>query len=359
MALDASRALGSPQLAATKVWPRGQAWRNASRMNYSADAVLLAPLVAWMMFGPRPDPAPARTPRFSWVALLTVTKDELALVSIRARAPAAVIARVPLSEVRAFDLDRARGVWPLTITLGDGDIWRLEVPRFNKKAARAVAVVVSGQLQPSSAGQGPGYGSSPRRGIRHRARAIRAITGAVVVAVIAIGVLSSHRRSGAAPPPGRSLAAGHAARPAAARQKPPGRIGSPFDVQDAFGDTYQVTLVKVIDPARGAGPFNSPASGTRFVGAVFLITAVRGRPKDDDANNDAVLVGSNGKTYTCDFTDIAGYGNFSGGVIQLAQGSTTTGAVSFQVPDGVQVTDVQWSPGNGFGGATVQWAAGS
>jgi hypothetical protein len=330
MALDASRVLGSPQLAAAKVWPRGQAWRNAARVNYSADAVLLAPLVAWMMFGPRPDRAPAQTPRFGWVAVLAVTKDELALVSLKARAPAGVIARVPLSEVRAFDLVRARGVWPLTITLGNGDIWRLEVPRRNKKAAAAVGVVVSGQGQPSSPGPGPGY-APPRRGAGQWARVILAIAGAVVVAGIAIGAVLSHRASAAA-----------------------ARIGSSFDVQDGIGDTYRVTLVKVVDPAQG-GPYTSPDSGTRFVGAVFRVTALSGSPKGEDANNDAALVGSNGHTYTCVFTDLAGYANFNGGEIQVAKGGTTTGAVSFQVPDGVQVTDIQWSPGDGFG-ATVQWA---
>jgi hypothetical protein len=104
-------------------------------------------------------------------------------------------------------------------------------------------------------------------------------------------------------------------------------------------------------------PIISPDRGTRFVGAVFRITAVSGSPQGDDANNDAALVGSNGKTYTGDFTGIAGYGDFNDGVIQVAQGGSTTGAVSFQVPDGVRVTDVKWSPANGFG-TTVQWAPG-
>ena len=339
MALDASSVLGSPQLASAKVWHRGQGWLTAARVNFSADAVLLAPLVAWMMFGPRPDRSPAQTPRFGFVALLAVTKDELALVSLKARAPAGVIARIPLSEVRAFDLSRGRGVWPLIITLGDGDIWRLEVPRFNKKAARAVAAVVSGQGQLSAAGPGPGYGP-PWHGTRHRARVILAIAGAVVAAGIAIGALSSRGHAGAAPLP----------------RRPPAGIGSSFEVQDGSGDTYRVTLVKIIDPAQGAaGPFDTPDSGTRFVGAVFRITGVRGSPKDDDANNDAALVGSNGRTYTCDFNDIVGYANFNDGVIQVAQGGTTTGAVGFQVPDGVRVTEVQWSSANGFGTA-VAWA---
>jgi hypothetical protein len=59
--------------------------------------------------------------------------------------PAEVVARVSLGEVRTFDLEHARVVWPLTITFRNGDIWRLEVPRFNKKDATAVATVVNGQ----------------------------------------------------------------------------------------------------------------------------------------------------------------------------------------------------------------------
>jgi hypothetical protein len=87
MPLDASQMLGSPQLAAAKVWHRGTAWRNAARVNYSAAAVLLAPLVARLMFGARPDPAPAQTPQFGGTALLAVTKDELVLVRLRRRTP--------------------------------------------------------------------------------------------------------------------------------------------------------------------------------------------------------------------------------------------------------------------------------
>jgi hypothetical protein len=356
MALDASRVLGSSQLAATKVWHRGTAWRNTVRVNYSADAVLLAPFVAWMLYGARPDLAPAQTPRLGGMAaLLAVTKDELVLVALRRKTPAQVIARVPLGEVRDFDLDRARGVWPLTITFGDGETWRLEVPRSNKKAASAVAAVVRGQGRLSYPGAGPGDGL--RRGARYRARNILAVAGAVVVAGIAIGALSL-RGHGAPAPPGRSPAATRAARPAAARQQAPARIGTSFDVHDGSGNTYQVTLVKVIDPARGAGPFNTPDRGTRLVAAVFRITAVTGSPKNEDAIDDAKLVASNGQTYLYSFDDIVGYTDFSNGVIKVAQGGTTTGAVSFQVPDGVQVTDIRWTAADGFG-AKVQWASGS
>ncbi len=120
-------------------------------------------------------------------------------------------------------------------------------------------------------------------------------------------------------------------------------------------ESYRVTLVKVIDPAQGADTSTpTPDSGKRFVGAVFRIKALKGSPQDEDANNDAVIVGSNGQTYSADLDAIAGYTNFAEGTIQLAQGDTTTGAVTFQVPDGVKVSKVQWGAGSDFGSA-VQW----
>ncbi|HEY1000529.1 MAG TPA: hypothetical protein VGD83_12880 [Streptosporangiaceae bacterium] len=37
----------------------------------------------------------------------------------------------------------------------------------------------------------------------------------------------------------------------------------------------------------------------------------------------------------------------------MAQGQTVKGSVVFQVPDGVKVTQVQWTPG--YFGSAVQW----
>jgi hypothetical protein len=144
---------------------------------------------------------------------------------------------------------------------------------------------------------------------------------------------------------------------ATGRQAPPGKVGSSFALADGSGNTYQVTLVKVIDPAQGAGEFDSPDSGKRLVGAVFRIKALTGSPQNEDANNDAVLVGGNGQNYSADFDNIAGYTNFDSGTIHVAQGDTVTGAVTFQVPVEVTVSNVQWSALSGFG-AMVEWDLG-
>ncbi len=81
---------------------------------------------------------------------------------------------------------------------------------------------------------------------------------------------------------------------------------------------------------------------------------MKGSPQDEDANNDAVIVGANGQSYTADFDDIAGYTNFADGVIHVAQGDTVTGAVTFQLPERVKVAKVQWGVSSNFG-SVVQW----
>jgi len=137
-------------------------------------------------------------------------------------------------------------------------------------------------------------------------------------------------------------------------QAPPGRVGASFKLDDGSGHDYQVTLVKVIDPARGANQFSRPDSGKRFVGLVFRIKALTGSPQSEDANNDAVLVGGNAQDYPADLNRIAGYANFDHGTIRVAPGETVTGAVAFQVPDGVAVLKVQWTALSGFG-SMAEW----
>lgn len=132
-----------------------------------------------------------------------------------------------------------------------------------------------------------------------------------------------------------------------------GSIGSYYDLGDMNGDGYRVTLVKILDPARGAGQDTNPDSGKRFIGAVFRITALRGSPNGTDANSDVTVIDSDGQAYSADLKTIVGYANFDNRTIHVAQGSTSTGSVTFQIPEGVEVVKVQWNPG-GLG-STVQW----
>jgi hypothetical protein len=206
--------------------------------------------------------------------------------------------------------------------------------------------------EPPYPGPGYSYGYGPRPP-RFRRRyplrgAIIALVLFVIFGFVVRNVTTSHNAVSITPFPSvsGSLATG--------RQAPPGTIGSPFDLADGSGNVYRVTLVKVIDPAKGADRFTAPDSGKRLVGLIFKVMALAGSPQNEDANNDAVIVGGNGQTYSANFDEIAGYTNFKGGAIHVAQGETVTGSVTFQMPNNVTVSWVRWTALSGFG-SKVEW----
>lgn len=180
--------------------------------------------------------------------------------------------------------------------------------------------------------------------------------GALIVVIVIVSVATSGGGVSTTPSGTTAGAQPSTSSSAAASKAAVAGVASYFDVQDASGDTYRVTLTKVLDPAQGADEFSTPDHGKRFVGAVFTVKAMSGSPKDEDADIDAAAIGSNGQTYTADFDAIKGYTNFNDGSINVAEGDTATGAVTFQVPTGVKVSKVQWTAGGGFG-STVQWSA--
>ena len=165
-------------------------------------------------------------------------------------------------------------------------------------------------------------------------RNILAGVGAVVVVGIAISAVSSHGNGVSTTPSGSTSGTASTSSSSATAQAV-ARIGSYFDVRDQSGDTYWVTLVKIVDPAESTNQIFTPDSGTRFVGAVFKVKALSGSPQDEDAN-DAAVIGSNEQSYSANIADIAGYTNFDNGMIHVAQGETVTGSVTFQVPSGLR-----------------------
>jgi hypothetical protein len=145
--------------------------------------------------------------------------------------------------------------------------------------------------------------------------------------------------------------------PAATPSQPlSGPVDTTYKVTDDKDNVMNVTLTQIIDPAQGADEYSTPDNGKRFVGAVFTLTGVSGT-FSDDANSDAVLIGANGQTYQPDFNSIAGYTNFNSGMFNLTAGQKLTGAVTFQIPQGVKVASIQWNA-SVFGGPSATWTAG-
>jgi hypothetical protein len=203
--------------------------------------------------------------------------------------------------------------------------------------------------QPPLSSPGYGYGRRlPRFRRRFPIRAVIVLALFIAFGFAVRGLTSHHKPVAVTPSPPASITL-HTGLKA-----PPGVVGASFSLDDGTGNDYQVTLVKVIDPARGADQVTTPDSGKRFVGLVFRIKGLTGSPQGEDADRDAVLVGANGQDYPAGLNRIAGYANFDDGVIHVTPGDTVTGAVAFQVPNGVAVSLVQWTALSGFG-SMVEW----
>ncbi len=239
-------------------------------------------------------------------------------------------------------------VWPSgRPDQGQPPAWPSETPDQGQPPAWPSGGSGQGQPPPSSGppggqppypGPGYGYGYGPRPPRFRRRHPFRGAIIALLLFIVfgfVVRNVTSHNTVLTTPFPSvsGSLATG---------REPPGTIGSHFDFSDGGGNVYRVTLLKVIDPARGADQVNAPDSGKRLVGLIFRVKAQLGSPQNEDANNDAVIVGGNGHTYSADFDRIAGYTDFNGGAIHLAQGETVTGSVTFQLPNGVTVS-VEWN----------------
>jgi hypothetical protein len=221
--------------------------------------------------------------------------------------------------------------------------------------------------EPSGPDPDDGQGPPPVRRDRHTVRNVLGGIGILAVAGLVLSALTS-KGTGTSPGAARSSAPAVAARspgaqPTAGRTgatlappTEPGMIGSYFNLQDGSGNTYQVTLAKVIDPGKSAGQLATIPRGNRLVGVLFKITALDGSPQGEDANIDCTVLGNDGKVYAAVFDGIAGYGNFEVGVVRAAQGATVEGAVTFQLPQYIKVAKVLWSAGDGFS-SPVWWYA--
>jgi hypothetical protein len=129
MAFNASHIIGSPELVGVTVLPRGMSKRQGSATGGSLPARIATGETA------------SDAPNFGRMAYLAVTDSELALVKVKTGRWTTkldeVIVRIRCTDVASAELGSGV-ICPLTITFGNGDIWRLEVSRLNKRHAQAV-----------------------------------------------------------------------------------------------------------------------------------------------------------------------------------------------------------------------------
>lgn len=142
-----------------------------------------------------------------------------------------------------------------------------------------------------------------------------------------------------------------------------GPIGTTFTLstQDDNGNnvSYNVTA-ETVDQHAGLGPYETLNNAADHMAAVkFTITGVTGQVSDD-ANSDAVAIGSDTTEYQPSYITVTDGGNFNSGEFGVSPGETVSGWVSFEVPPGQTIASVQWSPNSSLsGGSHATWTVSS
>jgi len=207
----------------------------------------------------------------------------------------------------------------------------------------------------------PGYEPpqpQPRRRWYRRHPILAGLAGSVgvliVLGVIGAALGGSHpaRRATTAPAASPATPAqAPAPAPSDTTTDPTGGIGATFTVTVSDGTSYDVTLDKVIQHAR-TGQYDSLTNYQDHAAAAeFTITGDTGQ-SSDDANTDANVIGSDQTQYQ--YTALTDRPNFSYGEFKVAPGQTVKGWVTFELPPGVTVDQVQWAPGS-FDSQAATW----
>lgn len=116
---------------------------------------------------------------------------------------------------------------------------------------------------------------------------------------------------------------------------------------------YDVTLVSVVEPARPLSEYLGPPAGHHLAAAQFRITAVT--EVNENSTLSASAIGSDEHAYTASLMEAAEGTNFAHGSVRLQPGASIAGWVPFEVPEGVRLSKVRWSPGAGLGSKPAEW----
>lgn len=154
--------------------------------------------------------------------------------------------------------------------------------------------------------------------------------------------------------PGSAQSPGHSPASPSPPSSPSGagQVGDKFTVTSGEAK-YDVTLLSVDQQAQPETDFGSTQPGHHLAAAQFRVTAITST--DENANNNTTVTGADEQAYSSSFMPVAAGTNFASGQIRLQPGSSLVGWVSFELPDGVRITKVQWTPQAGLGTQSAEW----
>jgi hypothetical protein len=141
MADRVANALGAPEIAGTLVNPKGYAKKTVARAAGREVAGLVGSVAAGLSVGDPRNGVPD-LPDFGRVGYVAVSEADVVVLKTKTgwkmTPTEEVVVRAPRSELASVDFDEGRMVSHLALQFTNGRLWHFDVPRSDKKTARAV-----------------------------------------------------------------------------------------------------------------------------------------------------------------------------------------------------------------------------
>jgi hypothetical protein len=143
MADKVSNALGAPEIAGTLVNPKGYAKKTVARVAGREVAGLAGSVAAGLAAG---DPGAPDLPDFGRVGYIAVSQADIVVLKTKAglkmNPTEEVVVRASRGELASVDWDEGRMLSHMAMHFSNGHVWEFDVPRSDKKAAKAVVAAL-------------------------------------------------------------------------------------------------------------------------------------------------------------------------------------------------------------------------
>ena len=124
------------------------------------------------------------------------------------------------------------------------------------------------------------------------------------------------------------------------------------------GDQLSVTVEKVVDPDSSNDGFSTPPAGDRYVSVQFQIVNSGTGSYPDDPLADISAKDSSGQNMNEDYLSSTTAGAQMSSSVNLAPGDKALGFVTFDVPTGDKIAQVQYALNEGIYGNSGEWQVG-
>lgn len=187
-------------------------------------------------------------------------------------------------------------------------------------------------------------------------RSLAGIGLAALLATTAVGCAGNPEVAGtpSTTPPQGSASSGQKS-PVAAAAPSPVPVGHTLSLTGInAGEKLDVTVVKVVDPARGTA-LSSPPPGKRLVAVRFRLHNTGSTTYNDSPANGAKVVDTEGQGFDSAIADTTSAGANFPATTTVSPGGKALGFIVFEVPAGSKLALVQFALDSGFSTDVGQW----